>query len=66
MLAGQTSTASGPLHSMRSQRSLPGLQTVSAGQSAILQPPPTAYAVTAIPVTAATTAGSLLCVITGG
>jgi hypothetical protein len=44
-------------HSMRSQRSLSGLQTVSWGQSAIRQPPPSAYAPAATAVTPTTTAG---------
>jgi hypothetical protein len=41
------------LQVMRSQRSVSRLQTVSAGQSAILQPPATTYVTAATPATPA-------------
>lgn len=54
-----------PLQAMRSQRSVSTLHTVSAGQSAILQPPATTYVTAATPATPAANAPLLTGVTCG-
>jgi hypothetical protein len=51
--AGQLLARGAELQVMRSQRSVPALHTVSAGQSAILQPPAATYVTAATPATPA-------------
>ena len=56
VFAGHALARGEVLHVMRSQRSVSELQTVSAGQSAILQPPAATYVTAATPTTPAANA----------